>query len=294
MPTTYDTLIEAASRLEVSDAKPAELETLSEAELQAILEPNLAAYEQARAALQDKPRLADPDEALSPEKREKDRSHLYNLSQYLKVGARLAELQGDFAEVARVGFCEFELGNAIQSGGNPNDSILTMGSRFEGLDYLRTVRDRFDDATRREAIERLIEWEKDMVPIIPPFQLGLDQQESSDDTDEPPTGNEFSDIFLECRTVAMVRMLVIDLALRSYYEAEGRYPERLTTLETIVPEGLPLDPYTAAPFNYRREGNHAFHLYSPGPSGVDHGGIYGDLSAVTDGMADLCLDFSDL
>jgi len=295
MPTPYDTLIEAVSRLQVSGVVPADIKRFSEAELRALLEPNLAAYEQARAALQEKPRLTEDIETLGPEKLQKDRSRLYNLSRFLIAGASLAELQGDFAEVSRAGLCQFELAHAIRSGGNPNDFLISLACRTTGISCLRKVRDRIDNTSRREAIRRLVEWEKDLLPPIGPFNLSPHRKESASDTIDTPSKDDAPipvDPF-HGRILALSRMLVIDLALRSFREAEGRYPERLTALETILPEGIPLDPFTEAPFAYRREGNHAFHLYSLGPSGIDHGGIYGGISAVEAGQADLCLDVVD-
>jgi hypothetical protein len=92
--------------------------------------------------------------------------------------------------------------------------------------------------------------------------------------------------------VALLRMLVIDLALRSWRGKKGAYPDGLGMLAATFVEGVPDDPFTQKPFCYRRLSDD-FVLYSPGPTYIDHGGSFGPWPMVQAGAADLCLDSCD-
>lgn len=329
MPTPYETLIEAAQRLDDSDVEVEDPEQLDEAELSAILKPNWPAIEQARAALRDKPRVAIRYDLSYMEERRKTWQPCRGLARYLGEASRLAKWRGEFAEAARLGLDNLELAHTMRSAGLTVDYLVGTALAGIGIDSLRKVRDRLDESTRRLVIGRLNQWEMERWPaeeilahdahwmelsgyVDPPDDaddsdfwddesLSEEEREFRRDLSEainelakqPPEILNQMHLNVETRTLALLRMLTIDLALRSYREVEGDYPERLTALETILPEGLPLDPYTNAPFIYRRQSDKAFQLYSPGPSGVDHGGTFGFWPAVDAGLADMCLDAAD-
>lgn len=92
---------------------------------------------------------------------------------------------------------------------------------------------------------------------------------------------------------AMVRLLVTDLALRRFQEAQGVFPNRLHLLAPKFVPAVPLDPFTNAPLIYRRHGDN-FELYSTGPKAVDGGGSFGSRRMVEKHRADLCLDSYDI
>jgi hypothetical protein len=93
-------------------------------------------------------------------------------------------------------------------------------------------------------------------------------------------------------TIALLRMLGVDLALRSWRAENGEYPDGLGSITATFVEGVPDDPFTGNPFCYRPlpEG---FVLYSPGPTCIDHGGTFSSWWMVQKGAADLCLDNGD-
>ncbi|MEX0794555.1 MAG: hypothetical protein WD045_15575 [Pirellulaceae bacterium] len=328
MPTPYETLIEAATQLDDSDAEVEDPEQLTEAELAAILGPNWPAFEQARASLRDKPRVTIRYEASYYEDRRKDLQPCRILARYLGFASLLAKLRGDFAEAARLGLDNLELAHTMGSAGLIVDYLVGEAFAGVGTDSLRKIRNRLDESTRRMVIDRVIAWEAERWPAEEIIAHDAHWMEISGYVD-PPDDSDHSDFWddetlseedramlrdidetvselakqpsevlnpmylhVETRALAMLRMLAIDLALRSCRDANGEYPERLTVLETILPEGLPLDPYTAVPFIYRREAD-AFQLYSPGPSGVDHGGTFGFWPAIDSGLSDFCLDARD-
>lgn len=64
-------------------------------------------------------------------------------------------------------------------------------------------------------------------------------------------------------------------ALKLYRQENGTYPASLDALQTILP-ALPVDPFSGAPYVYRREGD-GFVVYSVGADGADGGGVPGEL-----------------
>jgi hypothetical protein len=93
-------------------------------------------------------------------------------------------------------------------------------------------------------------------------------------------------------TVALLRMLAVDLTLRSWRAEKGAYPNGLGPLAAMFVEGVPDDPFTQKSFCYRRLSD-GFVLYSPGPTQIDHRGGFGPWPMVQAGAADLCLDSGD-
>jgi len=65
--------------------------------------------------------------------------------------------------------------------------------------------------------------------------------------------------------------LTINVALRRYRIAKGRYPETLADLQPKFLAELPPDPFSGQPFKYRRE-KEEWLLYSVGPDGDDDKG----------------------
>jgi len=60
-----------------------------------------------------------------------------------------------------------------------------------------------------------------------------------------------------------------------YHEVNGRWPDNLDEIKTLVPEQALIDPHTEQPFVYRKEAGGQFVLYSKGPNGRDDNGLRG-------------------
>ncbi|MGY8767589.1 MAG: hypothetical protein ACKVH8_04020 [Pirellulales bacterium] len=69
---------------------------------------------------------------------------------------------------------------------------------------------------------------------------------------------------IDKRGVAMLRMLAVDLAIRSFYETHGCYPVGLELLKKDFPSTSVLEPFTDAPFIYQIEPVGEFSLCSAG------------------------------
>jgi hypothetical protein len=75
------------------------------------------------------------------------------------------------------------------------------------------------------------------------------------------------------RSICMVRLLMIDLALRDYHADHGKYPESLESLAPAYLREAPLDPFSGKPFVYRPDETE-FTLYGVGGDEKDNGGNF--------------------
>lgn len=66
---------------------------------------------------------------------------------------------------------------------------------------------------------------------------------------------------------------LIAVALALHQREHGRYPANLDGLTLPSGAPLPLDPFTGKNYLYRPEGETDYLLYSPGPNGLDEGGL---------------------
>jgi hypothetical protein len=76
------------------------------------------------------------------------------------------------------------------------------------------------------------------------------------------------------RPETTARLLLVDLALRSYYAEHGRWPDGLEELGSDYLADMPDDPHSSRPLIYRRTAD-GFLLYSIGFDGQDNGGTFG-------------------
>jgi hypothetical protein len=63
------------------------------------------------------------------------------------------------------------------------------------------------------------------------------------------------------------------VGLRRYHDANGRWPESLEEIKTLVPEQALIDPFTEQTFVYKTAGG-TFLLYSKGPNQIDENGVH--------------------
>ena len=83
----------------------------------------------------------------------------------------------------------------------------------------------------------------------------------------------FDEIYLQL--LARRRATRILVGLRRYHDANGRWPDSLAHIKTLVPEQALIDPFTEQTFVYRKEAGGQFILYSKGPNGIDENGLRG-------------------
>jgi len=248
------------------------------------------------------------------------------LAKSFALAARLAAADGDFEKAARWCVDNLELSNAVRRGGLVLDFLISTMIVGIAVEDLRKIRCDLDDGTRqwligelprfeadRESLEAIIErdqrWETESGYVEEPFDasslpdseddgLTAEQQAAALQAMEamanlPDVERHAAHHELDRRYTALLRMLVVDLALREHRSVSGDYPADLAALPRSIIAKVPDDPFVGSAFRYRRTGPDSFLLYSPGPTGIDHGGQFGHWMTVTAGKADYGLDNYD-
>lgn len=259
-----------------------------------------------------------------------DVAHLRNIARAFALDLRVAEDVGDWASATRIGVDTLELANALQRGGLISDLLVSIALSGVALEQLRKLRTRLDGARRSALISDLerLERERDVVwdimerdrqwelaaglsdaicdsrslELSDGIERGLTQDDRQIVSDVIRSYQGYCDseqtrsvtcVDQDNSIVALMRMLAIDLAIRSYHAIHYAYPTDICVLAPYFSVRLPLDPFTEEPFLYRRLAEGSFVVYSTGPTRVDHGGIFGPWSMVAAGEVDLCLDVND-
>ncbi len=325
--TPYESLVAAAARLTDTDVL-ADIDEGNVSVASAHLDRNCFALEAARRALG--PQCTVPlrfEEAFFSEHCD-DFSHLRNLARAFRAEALRAAGNKDYHTAAEVGIDILELANAVRRGGLVTDLLVGVAISAIGIEGLRKIRTTLDHGTRRLLIEQLLrleaeresfteivardhKWEmavgyKDepcdfmSMDLTDPDECGLSEDEQRDLLqllqhigDLPATDRRKMELDHDRHILALMRMLVVDLALRDWHASSGSFPDGLSSLTTQMLPKLPLDPYTETWFIYRRVGDTSFQLYSTGPKSCDGGGQFGHWPSVATGSADLCLDAGD-
>jgi len=327
MKTPYESLIEAAQSLEMVTI----LEDWAEVDIELVpefFEVNDPHLDLAREALDLKPSVnveynwdwyCQNAETLNA---------LRNLANAFCLEMRLAKHRGDIALAADIGIDGMELANAVRRGGLIMGSQISVGFCAQIIALLRRFRANLAQWMRVQLVEQLTRIEKEREPfqIIlerdkewtrivgperaqtgPDTPLRLDPEETGVSVEDqevlfemlkpiqelsPEELNSLKEDQDHC-TLASLRMLKLDLCLRSYQEEHDGYPESLEMLVPDLLKEIPTDPFSGKPFVYRKKSDISFDLYSFGPSRIDHGGLFGSWQKVLAGQVDYCLDCND-
>jgi hypothetical protein len=239
--------------------------------------------------------------------------------------------QGRMGEAAKIGLDILELANVLQRGGVIVDFLVGGGCRLVALDQLRRMRFQLEDGDRAmlirelprldadrdlfaDVLERDRKWDTWVASLnLPNEPLDMSQYEM-DPKECGGMSREDQRELLRClqATVeapeeirharfadsgrfdtALLRLLVIDLALRSYRAANRSFPGELGSLIPEYLGAIPLDPFTEGGFYYQKQFTDRFVLYSTGPGRVNHGATFGPWPLTHAGDFDLCLDTAD-
>lgn len=323
----YESLVASASRLTETDAL-AEIDGDSISAASGFLEPNLTVLETARHALGQRCAVQVRYVESFYAEHLNDISHFRNLARAFRVQALLAASNLDYKTAARCGMDILELANATRRGGIVTDLLLGIGISGIAMETLRKIRTKLDHATRQELLDCLLRIEAERDPFVDviardyeleiaigqenktcditsmelqePEECGLSKDEQKEliqfvqqIIDLPDSERQKMILSQDQGIMALMRLLVVDLALRTSYELSGTFPDNLSTLTPRFLTRLPLDPYTNESFIYRPGDGTSFHLYSTGPKMFDGGGKFGPWPSVAFGCFDLCLDADD-
>jgi hypothetical protein len=325
--TPYEALVESASRLVAADSL-IEFDEHNISAAASLVEQNRPVFESARHFLSQQCRVPLRYEKEFFADHSEDCSQLRKLARALRAEALFAASRGDYSAAALTGVDILELANAIRRGGLVVDSLISIAISGIALERLRKLRGNLDEATRvtlRDSLQRLErerepfaaictrdqDWERAVgwedapgdsteLELRDPEECGLseDQQRAvfsliQELAERPEPERREMQENQDRHVLALMRMLRVDLALRSWRAQTHSYP---SSLALLVPEHLlevPDDPFTDNSFIYRPVEGGTFLLYSTGPKNTDLGGAFGPWPSVAAGAADLCLDEND-
>jgi hypothetical protein len=252
---------------------------------------------------------------------------LRQLARAFRLEANLAEANGDLEGVVGIGLDLLELANATRRGGLITGQLVSVAIADNGLEVLRRVRGQLTDPLRHTLIVNLQRSEAEREPfaviaardnsweaVVQPDESAADlPAEPLRDPDECGISHEAQQALREAMqaigempkstqramncscdhgVLAKLRLLIVDLAIRSHFSATGTYPGKLLEVAPRFLSSIPDDPYTNGPFLYRQSAAD-FDLYSTGPKRTDTGGHFGRWPDVMLHRADLCLDAAD-
>ena len=219
----------------------------------------------------------------------------------LCAAAEAAELEGRSQDAAQLGLLAIQLGHRGALGGRERDWILGSVMNEVGGKYLARNRQSLTAAQCREIIAKLMEIDRQREPanliqsrskaferIRGGWRVTLFQclrQLRWNDADDETTYSIF-----QPRRDAVDRLIIVELAVRTYQAEHDSLPESLNDLVPQYLTIIPNDPYSGESLVYRPSGKD-FLLYSVGPNQSDEGGTFPDSWAVTvDYQGDLSLE----
>ncbi len=252
---------------------------------------------------------------------------LLKLGESFCLAVQQAERVGDFDLAAREGVAALDVANAMRRGGLVTGRLI--GNVLEGIaiSRLRKFHRRLNAATAQQLAGQLLridaareafdatatrdaEWSRraampnepaDFLSIEWPDEVRGDLSEEDewalrsamqDFADLPDDERNAFQRRLDDRGLALLRLLAIETALVAHIQEHGVHPRSLAELVPGVMAAVPLDPFTEKAFRYLSSADECI-VYSPGPTGVDHGGNFGCWFDVESGVADLCLAMHD-
>lgn len=251
---------------------------------------------------------------------------LRNLSRALRFASQVAVFNANLDTAAQYGIDILDLANATRRGGLIVDHLVAVAICGCGVESLRTLRDRFDENVRGKLIAALNRYESEREPyseiaardaiweaesghnddsnelsedelIDPDCDISVEEQRAmiqlvKDFGSWPESEMQAMHTHQDHHSLAMTRLLYVDLAIRAWKDCTGRYPHSIHDLAPDVFPCVTQDPFTGDEFVYRSADN-SFELYSTGPDKTDSGGRFGPWLAVSAGGYDLSLDAED-
>ena len=252
---------------------------------------------------------------------------LCKLGECFCLSARHAARRGDVEQAVRDGLAALDLAVALRRGGLNTGRLVGLTIEGMAIGRLRRIHRRLHAAAARHLARELLRidavreshddimdrdrrWEdatgmSEEDADFMSMEWPEDIREQIDEEDELSLRSAMQDLAdmpdeernelqrrVDDRDLTLLRLLAIESALVAFVRDHGQPP---AALEALVPDDLsrlPLAPFTEKPFRYSSTDGDCL-VYSPGPTGVDHGGRCGSWFEVEAGEADLCLTMND-
>jgi hypothetical protein len=277
-PNGYNDLLKAAQTVRGRLDDASEIDTVG---LHALVATNAEALRLLRVGLAK--RCAVPTDALIANfaTASSDLMGFKALARLLSAEGRLAELEHRRADAARSYVDAIRLGSEMSRGGLMMNRLVGIACQMIGAIPLKRLLpeltceelrplcaelERVDagNVSWREVLQNENRFERaQMGSIANPLQLVSQLWQVRKVRKASAERHELA--------AAHLRLLIVELALRSYRCDHGSQPEKLTQLVPEYLKRIPADPFTGNPLVYHPTGTN-WVLYSFGPDRVDDGG----------------------
>jgi hypothetical protein len=326
MSDAYVRLISAARSLAGSDIF-ADGDEIAETTADEFLAKNYAALGAARAAVTSRCAAAVEFTVEYYDRYLPQCWDLFKLCQSFCLAAKVAARQQNLESAANEGIAALDVANAIRRGGLITGMLLGNTAESLAIDPLRRIHRRLDAvAARNLAAEMLridaqrepyemilardarwsgitntteqdldclnMEWPEDIRANIDPEDERTIREMMQTISQMPKYESNGLQRRSDDRGLALLRLLTIESALAAFFRDRGVYANSLAELAPSQISHIPLDPYVNGPFCYAANDGECV-VYSPGPSGNDHGGQFGCWLDIDAGERDLCLAMGD-
>jgi hypothetical protein len=255
---------------------------------------------------------------------------LLDLGRSFCLAARRAEDGGELNEAIGFAVAALDVANAMRRGGLVVGMLVALNVESMAIARLRRIHRRLDagDGLRlaaellriddqREAFDVIqtrdnaweqkqraiepaaddvdfmtMEWPKELTASMDADEEQFIRQSMQGIADLPTGEYQALKRRMDHRELALLRLLTIETALVAYFRSREKHAAALGDLAPKMIPRLPVDPFSGGAFRYSVTDGECL-LYSPGPSGIDHGGVFGCWADVEAGRADLCLAMAD-
>jgi len=286
IPNGYDDLVRAGQSIVGQVPGPkGDYQVAGEDELRKWVEANQEALTIAGSGLNRACRVALPPSQQQLQAHLDKSSDLRQLCRLMGAAARLAEIEGERAEAIRNGLDVIKVAHQGSRGGLIIDAMTGFACESVGQRILARLRDQLTVEECRTLVTALEAIDDKREPVAKVVKRDRDwfsaQQNLITRTVlavNPTTVNQLlkpAIASLELsyhRSVARLRLLVADLAIRRFRLEKMTDPP---SLEALVPQYLakvPVDPYSGRAIHYRVEQTNGHRLYCVGPDGRDDDG----------------------
>lgn len=316
----FPQLLEAAKRIVIDEE--VYFASLPIDEIQAIVEANRETIDELKRVLQQPCSMQRPEDDKAFCKSIDFYVTLRAASKILSLASRLEFERHHFLEAMENAACMFRLANIMRQDGLVVDMLAANAIEGTAIYTLRKQRHNFDQQSR-EHLTKLLRnhvaaredfdfiaardaaWEAAQEPEV--CELTFDEEDAAKLTPEAiehlkahakyvdslPSNVRLKQFeSADANTMALQRLLWLEILLLDYRETQSCYPSELSEAVSAADSDILIDPFSKQQFCYRTDED-GFVLYSVGPKQFDAGGKFGHLLEVNSHLADLCLDAAD-
>jgi hypothetical protein len=285
-PNGYDDLVRAGHAIVGRVPGPkGDYQTAGADELRKWVDANQEELMNARSGLDRECRVALPPSEKQLQAHMAKSSDLRQLCRLMGAAARLAEIEGERPQAIRNGLDVIEVAQRGTRGGLIIDAMTGFACESVGQRILARLRDQLtveECRTLVTALEAIDEKREPVAKVVKRDRAWFSAaQNLFTRTILSVNSTAVSQLLkpaidslelISHRSIARLRLLTAELAIRRYRLENGTDPPSLEALAPRYLAKVPADPYSGRAIRYRLDQSQGHHLYCVGPDGRDDDG----------------------